>query len=672
MASKTEEVIGLASAPTEITDQMNSKCSLVDSGTALESKPSGSSLPTPEIIAQRYTYLKLIGEGATGKTYKAYDKLKGTTVAIKALRKQVDFKTRELFDREAATLKSIDVKGVPKFIDIVAALGNPEEVYLVQEFINGEPLIDWINERANDLGAREKEIEVRKFIEDLAHILDDLQTKYTPPIIHRDIKPSNILYDKSVNQYYLVDFGSVTNPQRKSMNSTIAGTQGYMAPEQLLGDATIQSDFYGLGATVLHMITGISPADMPSDGFTRLYDTYIDAIDLSDELKSLIKQLIAPRAADRPRSASDILARLAPSSPQPNEVGYMDAQNVDDYPLFPTLIHDTIGDTWARAWMRRSKSSPWLNVLLFVPMLLWIVLIYVFNAVISYFTYLIGIREINKDQYSMRERFGVRNDKRQSIVQSGNLYAEYNINRIKRCSALLLIAYFPLILVPSFKLFVMVIKPSIDRYFYDSTIGIVLIFASMMILLAINLAILFSIGNMCDLSESTANDFITERLLKRNHQFQFRHTLHRYCCIPDLFLPKYFDDDSDLKDHIRDDIGDSIVVKAKIADIYTSRSQNLVHICLTYNNEGKAYALTLALQDAHRKYIEKSFDQVNEWNRKHNNGESNPYNALIGKQIDCKVCPGRMDIFELLPDQTDTFIQYNAPDLLNALHGYSI
>ena len=247
MASKTEEVIGLASAPTEITDPMNSKCSLVDSGTALESKPSGSSLPTPEILAQRYTYRKLIGKGATGKTYKAYDKLKGTTVAIKALRKQVDFKTRELFDREAATLKSIDVKGVPKFVDIVAAPGNPEEVYLVQEFINGEPLIDWINERANDLGAREKEIEVRKFIEDLAHILDDLQTKYTPPIIHRDIKPSNILYDKSANQYYLVDFGSVTNPQRKSMNSTIAGTQGYMAPEQLLGDATIQSDFYGLG-----------------------------------------------------------------------------------------------------------------------------------------------------------------------------------------------------------------------------------------------------------------------------------------------------------------------------------------------------------------------------------------------------------------------------------------
>ena len=74
---------------------------------------------TPNALTQRYTYIELVGAGAAGKTYKAYDKLTGEHVAIKALRGQVDFKTRELFEREVETLKSIDVKGVPKFIDFV-------------------------------------------------------------------------------------------------------------------------------------------------------------------------------------------------------------------------------------------------------------------------------------------------------------------------------------------------------------------------------------------------------------------------------------------------------------------------------------------------------------------------------------------------------------------------
>ena len=263
--------------------------------------------PTPDILAQRYAYRELVGAGAAGKTYKSYDKLNGTTVAIKALRGQVDFKTRELFDREVATLKSIDVDGVPKFIDIVESPDDPDEIYLVQEYVDGVSLLKLIEDGK---GGHFPEHAVRRFIGNMAHILHDLETKYTPPIVHRDIKPSNILYDAKADVYYLVDFGSVTNPQRKSMNSTIAGTQGYMAPEQLLGDATIQSDFYGLGATVLHMVTGISPADMPSDGFTRLYDSYIDELDLSRSLKSLIRRLLAPRAVDRPRSALEISALL--------------------------------------------------------------------------------------------------------------------------------------------------------------------------------------------------------------------------------------------------------------------------------------------------------------------------------------------------------------------------
>ena len=95
---------------------------------------------TTNALTQRYTYIELVGAGAAGKTYKAYDKLTGEHVAIKALRGQVDFKTRELFEREVETLKSIDVKGVPKFIDFVESPDDSGEVYLVQEFVDGVSL----------------------------------------------------------------------------------------------------------------------------------------------------------------------------------------------------------------------------------------------------------------------------------------------------------------------------------------------------------------------------------------------------------------------------------------------------------------------------------------------------------------------------------------------------
>ena len=236
----------------------------------MKSNPPTSAM-TPDILSKRYTYTTLLGEGATGKTYRARDKLMGYDVAIKALRFHSNLKTHELFRREAATLKSIRLQGVPMCHDIVENPDDIDEVYIIQDFIDGESLqslIDLCKNMPHTEDIDDPIIEectkkqpivpiadVLRCMRDLVTILDGLAS-YNPPIIHRDIKPSNILYCN--NRYYLIDFGAVANPQRKSMNSTIAGTQGYMAPEQLIGDATIQSDFYGLGATVLHMITGIS------------------------------------------------------------------------------------------------------------------------------------------------------------------------------------------------------------------------------------------------------------------------------------------------------------------------------------------------------------------------------------------------------------------------------
>lgn len=371
----------------------------------MKSNPPTSAM-TPDILSKRYTYTTLLGEGATGKTYRARDKLMGYDVAIKALRFHSNLKTHELFRREAATLKSIRLQGVPRCHDIVENPDDIDEVYIIQDFIDGESLqslIDLCKNMSHTEDIDDPIIEectkkqpivpvadVLQCMRDLVTILDGLAS-YNPPIIHRDIKPSNILYCN--NRYYLIDFGAVANPQRKSMNSTIAGTQGYMAPEQLIGDATIQSDFYGLGATVLHMITGISPVDIPTDGFERLYDSVLDQYEVPSSLVELVKKLLAQSPTDRPKNAQEILDILDNTN-QPNDIEA------------PT----SLGDKIAQRINQFLDSRPNLRGILFIPIALFFILIYLFNTIISLVVYLNGLTQVDPKKQAVPKNHSFGND----------------------------------------------------------------------------------------------------------------------------------------------------------------------------------------------------------------------------------------------------------------------
>lgn len=371
----------------------------------MKSNPPTSAM-TPDILSKRYTYTTLLGEGATGKTYRARDKLMGYDVAIKALRFHSNLKTHELFRREAATLKSIRLQGVPRCHDIVENPDDIDEVYIIQDFIDGESLqslIDLCKNMSHTEDIDDPIIEectkkqpivpvadVLRCMRDLVTILDGLAS-YNPPIIHRDIKPSNILYCN--NRYYLIDFGAVANPQRKSMNSTIAGTQGYMAPEQLIGDATIQSDFYGLGATVLHMITGISPVDIPTDGFERLYDSVLDQYEVPSLLVELVKKLLAKSPTDRPKNAQEILDILDNTN-QPNDIAP------------PT----SLGDKIAQRINQFLDSRPNLRGILFIPIALFFILFYLFNTIISLVVYLNGLTQVDPKKQAVPKNHSFGND----------------------------------------------------------------------------------------------------------------------------------------------------------------------------------------------------------------------------------------------------------------------
>ena len=267
----------------------------------------------PQEVAEKYEIIDLIGEGANGKTWLALDKQTKQQVAIKSLKlDQVsDLKSIELFKREAATLSSIDLEGVPKYIG--CCISEADGSYcIIQEYVR-YPSIQTIIEQ----NGKFSEAAALNIIERVARVLYGLHSQYTPPIIHRDIKPSNILYnntktDDEIVDIWLIDFGAVANPQRRNGGSTVAGTFGYMAPEQMMGDACIQSDYYSLGATYFYMISGVEPWKLSTDVFNVDFESVLNeyASEVSAASIKMLQMLLSPVIEKRPQTPSELLKMI--------------------------------------------------------------------------------------------------------------------------------------------------------------------------------------------------------------------------------------------------------------------------------------------------------------------------------------------------------------------------
>jgi hypothetical protein len=137
-------------------------------------------------------------------------------------------------------------------------------------------------------------------------ILDTIHN-HTPPVIHRDIKPANLLRDAQ-GRIALVDFGGVRDVLRDSGGSTIVGTFGYMAPEQLHGQATPATDMYSLGATIVALARGIEPEDVPRKGLRMDLQTHLAG--RAPELIAVLEAMTEPDPDARPQSAREAATLL--------------------------------------------------------------------------------------------------------------------------------------------------------------------------------------------------------------------------------------------------------------------------------------------------------------------------------------------------------------------------
>lgn len=261
-----------------------------------------------DILADRYQLQQKLGRTAMGRqTWFAIDSLAQEKVTIKllAFNPQLSWEELKLFEREAQVLGALEHPQIPRYrayFDLDKNIGGGVPWFvLVQDYIAGSSLQDLL-----DQGQHFSETEIRSLAKEILEILIYLH-ELSPPVLHRDLKPSNLILGE--NQHiYLVDFGAVqAQASVTGVTFTVVGTSGYSPLEQFWGKAVPASDLYALGATLIHLLTGCSPADLPHENAKIKFS---DKVSLKKDLTLWLEKLTEITVDRRFKSARDALLSL--------------------------------------------------------------------------------------------------------------------------------------------------------------------------------------------------------------------------------------------------------------------------------------------------------------------------------------------------------------------------
>jgi eukaryotic-like serine/threonine-protein kinase len=208
----------------------------------------------------------------------------------------------QLFKQEQDITISLHHPGIPIGEDAFQVDLDDDTLHcLVMEKIDGIDLEQWKKEG----NAFKDESQALRWLEQIAQTLQHVHSNL---FFHRDIKPSNIML-RDNGSLVLIDFGtaryiSETVVDRRTV--TIVYSYGYTAPEQLVGKAVPQSDFYALGRTFVYLFTGQHPDDIDPPRSWHQHSQ----IPISREFKTLIDHLMASDPAKRIQTAQILLREV--------------------------------------------------------------------------------------------------------------------------------------------------------------------------------------------------------------------------------------------------------------------------------------------------------------------------------------------------------------------------
>ena len=249
----------------------------------------------------RFYITRVIKEGGQGAVYETIGE-DWQTYAVKELldrfndqRERVE--ATERFRSEADLLQSLRHPRIPR---VYAHFEDEGRHYLAIDYIDGEDLEQMIE--------REGPLSEQLVLEWADQICDVLEYLHSRGLIYRDMKPSNLMIDRRNGGIKLIDFGIAKVFQRTDRGTQI-GTPGYAPPEQYQGLSSAETDIYGLGATLHHVLSGRDPRDEPPFSFPPIRTLRPQ---LSRRTADAITKALQMKPEDRFRSAAAFRTALRP------------------------------------------------------------------------------------------------------------------------------------------------------------------------------------------------------------------------------------------------------------------------------------------------------------------------------------------------------------------------
>ena len=204
-----------------------------------------------------------IGRGGMGVVFLAEDTRLGRPIALKAIAPDLarDPRMRERLRREAQAAAALSH---PAIATVYALEEFEGDLFIASEYVEGRTLRE-------DLAARP--LSPDALVDVARAVAGALAAAHSRGIVHRDIKPDNILR-RGDGQVKILDFGlardvrvpSAHSSPRLTLDGLVAGTPGYMAPEQLRGEpGDTRSDVYAFGVLIFELATGAPPDAEPTN-----------------------------------------------------------------------------------------------------------------------------------------------------------------------------------------------------------------------------------------------------------------------------------------------------------------------------------------------------------------------------------------------------------------------
>ncbi|MEU6643808.1 serine/threonine-protein kinase [Saccharomonospora sp. NPDC046836] len=287
------------------------------------------------LVAGRYRLRSVLGSGAMGTVWAAFDEFLQRSVAVKEIRippgvpaTRAD-EVRERTLREARAIAGLSHPNVITLHDVVREHGDP---YIVMELLPAHSLAGLLRD------GRRLTVAQAAVVADA--VAAALEAAHSAGITHRDVKPGNVLVSPD-GRIKLNDFGIARNVAEATMTHTgmMLGSPAFIAPEVASGGAvTYTADLWGLGATLFAATEGRPPYDADGDPLETVTRVVRGEVPKPSPgpLAAVIRGLMAKEPSAR-MSLAEVRRRLYPLVAQPRRTlfGPELFRELDGKPLGP-------------------------------------------------------------------------------------------------------------------------------------------------------------------------------------------------------------------------------------------------------------------------------------------------------------------------------------------------